>query len=166
MSGADQVWCGKGRDHADGDYADDMATDCETASEGTPRWRSVKVRPGRDIRLTVRCAWADDYPCKGRASFRTVPGGPVGDGAFLEHPAFRAAPEQCRTTTKTGAMLARASFRIRAGRVNYVHLKLGRSAERMVRKRGCVAIFALLSFRDVQGREWLVTRSLVLRRSG
>ena len=165
MSGADQVWCGKGRDHADGDYADDMATDCETASEGTPRWRSVKVRPGREIRLTVRCAWGDDYPCKGTASFRTASGIPVGDGPFVDHPAYRGAPEGCRNK-RTGATLARASFRIRAGRVNYVYLRLGRSTERTVRRRGCLAISALLSFRDAQGREWLATRSLLLKRSG
>lgn len=165
MSGADQVWCGKGRDHAEGDYADDMATDCETASEGTPRWRSVKVRPGREIRLTVRCAWGDDHPCKGTASFRTASGVPVGEGSFVDHPAYRGAPQDCRVK-KPGRVLARAGFRIRAGRVNYVYLRLGRSAERMVRSRGCVAVTALLAFRDAQDREWLASRSLVLRRSG
>ncbi|HEX8745211.1 MAG TPA: calcium-binding protein [Thermoleophilaceae bacterium] len=161
MSGADQVWCGRGLDAANADYADAIAIDCELAGEGTPRWRQVKVDPGRALRLTIRCAWRESRPCKGVASLRTAAG--TGFGG-RESPALRPAPGACRT--KPGATLARSRFRIRAGRVNYVHLRLTGSAERLVRRRGCVAVHALLDFGDPHGRDWLATRSLVLKRSG
>jgi Ca2+-binding RTX toxin-like protein len=163
MAGADQVWCGTGHDRADGDYADDLALDCELTSEGTPRWRELKARPGRKLRLTVRCAWAEARPCKGTALLRTAAGG-GGDKPVRDHPAHRAAPERCRG--KAGAMLARSRFRIRAGRVNYVYLDLSAAAERRLRRRGCIAVHAVLRFTDATGRDWLATRSLTLKRAG
>jgi hypothetical protein len=49
--------------------------------------------------------------------------------------------------------------------VNYVRLLLDRSSERTVMKRKCLAVMAVLVFRDPFGREWETTRSLSLRRS-
>jgi Ca2+-binding RTX toxin-like protein len=159
MSGADQVFCGKGIDGVHADYADAIALDCETASEGTPRWRQVKITPRRAPRLTVRCAWADARPCKGKATLRTARGDGTGDDA-----SSRPAPAACRV--KAGTVLARSSFRIRAGRVNYTFPQLTPAADRLVRRRGCVAVHATLSFQDAQGRAWLATRSLALKRTG
>jgi Ca2+-binding RTX toxin-like protein len=159
MSGADQVFCGKGSDVLRADYADAIALDCEGPSEGTPRWRQVKVNLGKPTRLTVRCAWADARPCKGRATLRTASAAGSGDG-----PEERPAPLAC--VTKAGTTLARSSFRIRAGRVNYVFLKLTRTGERLLRKRGCLAVHATLAYTDVDRRAWQVTRTLVLKRRG
>jgi hypothetical protein len=76
----------------------------------------------------------------------------------------KTAPGQCRGGA--GAVLARSSFRIRAGRVNYVFMRLTRAAERTIRRRGCMSIHATLSYADAKGRDWLATRSLVLKRAG
>jgi Ca2+-binding RTX toxin-like protein len=138
MSGADQVFCGKGADAVAADYADALGLDCETTDEGTPRWRQVKVTFGRSLRLTVRCAWADDRPCKGIATLRTASG--VGDDSG--GPSVRSAPARCRAGG--GTRIARSGFRIRAGRVNYVYLRLTSAGERLVRRRGCVAVHATL----------------------
>jgi hypothetical protein len=159
MSGADQVFCGKGIDKATVDYADALALDCEATSEGTPRWRQVKVSFGKPLRLTVRCAWGDARPCKGRATLRTADGTGSGEGE-----AERPAPAAC--VTKAGTTLARSSFRIRAGRVNYVFLELSRSGERLLRKRGCLAVHTTLAYADAKRRDWQVTRTLVLKRRG
>jgi hypothetical protein len=161
FSGADQALCGDGEDTVDADYADDVALDCEVVAEGTPRWRPTKVRPGRSLRLTVRCAWTESRPCKGTARLRTATGraGPGGT-----EPTSAAAPARCLTTP--GATIARQSFRIRAGRVNYVSLTLDRAADRRLTKRGCIAAHAVFEFTDGRRRPWVATRSLALKRPG
>jgi Ca2+-binding RTX toxin-like protein len=163
MSGADQVWCEEGTDHVDADYADDIGLDCETASEGTPRWRSLKVRDGRPFRLTVRCAWAESRPCKGTASLRTATGEASRANGHVDQASVRAASAECRGA-KPGTILTRARFRIRAGRVNYVYLELKGAGARLLRRRGCLAVHAVLRFDDAKRRPWQATRSLTLQR--
>ena len=165
LSGADQGFCGDGDDSVLADYGDDVAPDCERVSEGTPRWRELKVRPKRPVRLTVRCAWRDDRPCKGTAWLRTVAGlsGPAG-GDTASDETREAAPARCRM--RAGVTLGEARFRIRAGRVNYVYFDLPSRTTRLLRARGCVAVQAVLAFIDVRGREWNASRSLTLKLAG
>lgn len=164
MSGADQAFCGKGEDTVDADYADDVGLDCEVVAEGTPRWRQTKVHPGKALRLTVRCAWGESRPCKGTGRLLTATGraGHGDDAASKE--THRGASRKC--VAKPGVTLARQDFRIRAGRVNYVLFELTKSATRSLTKRGCIAVHAVFEFTDGQGRAWVATRTLTLKRPG
>jgi hypothetical protein len=146
------------------DYADDVAPDCERVSEGTPRWRRVALRPGRPLRLTVRCAWAESRPCKGIAWLQTTEGAGIARSSGPFEEATDPAPSQCRL--KPGRTLAKQSFRTRAGRVKYVDLRIPSSTQKLVRGKGCVAVLAGFDFTDADGRPWRATRSLVLKRPG
>jgi Ca2+-binding RTX toxin-like protein len=155
--------CGSGSDFVRGDYYDGIGLDCEILSEGAVSWRSLRPDADGVVTLTVRCAWDFNSPCRGSARLARTPTQTV-ETPYREptRTTLPASPEGCRRSTQTRVLTAH-SFRVRAGRVNRVTLRLGRPARRLLARAGCLVIRADFRLRDPKRRAYEMTRTFALR---
>jgi Ca2+-binding RTX toxin-like protein len=156
--------CGPGRDFVRADYYDGIGLDCEILSEGAASWRSL--RPDRDgrVTLTVRCAWYYRAPCRGSARLVRTPAqtAEAPYRALVQPTTAPESPEGCRRS-RHDLVLGASTFRLRAGRVNRVTVRLGRRGRRALVRAGCLVVRADLRLRDPKGRPHEVTRTFALR---
>jgi Ca2+-binding RTX toxin-like protein len=155
--------CGAGSDFVRGDYYDGTGLDCEILSEGAVSFRSLRPDAKGGVSLTVRCAWDFNSPCRGSARLARTPAQTVETpDRTLIRTTLPASPRGCRRSAQTRVLTAH-SFRIRAGRVNRVTLRLGRRARRLLARAGCLVIRADFRLRDPKRRSYEMTRTFALR---
>ena len=154
--------CGPGDDFAGGDYYDGIGTDCETVWNGALPWQSIRPdRTGR-VTLVVRCAWDYGASCRGVARLRPTsakteqpPPYPITAGRVFDP------PKSCRAGDDRLQVGAR-HFRIRAGRVDRIVLRLSERGRRRLSRAGCLRVRADLRSSDPTGYAHAATRTLAL----
>jgi Ca2+-binding RTX toxin-like protein len=163
LARGDTMNCGPGQDTARGDYYDEIALSCEGFREGTASWRTV--RPGRNglVTLKARCAWHHERPCRGRLRllWRHVPSLRLG-GFQPTDWAASVVPTGCRER-RGQRSLGSGRFKLRAGRVNYVAVRLTPTARRSLARAGCLLARVELTFREPRRGIRQMTRTLALR---
>jgi hypothetical protein len=156
----DRVECDSDIDQVIADYYDEVNTDCEEATHGTPEWRSLRPLRGSQFVVKVRCAWNSARPCRGRARIVGWRRGTGRRNPWLPPRPGALPSKACRGTH---AMLAAGAFEIRAGRVNRATLELRPAGRRLLRRRRCVAAHLVLNYADVRGGTREMTRSVTVR---
>jgi Ca2+-binding RTX toxin-like protein len=159
------VGCGAGNDFVQADYYDAIALDCEILAEGATPWQTLRPSRHGRVNLTARCAWRFAASCRGKVRLARTPAQTTDDpfrtlGITPAKPPVT--PPGCRRSP-SNVTLAAHSFRLRAGRVGRVELKLGRSGRRALARAGCLLVRASFRLRDPKGRPFEMTRTLALR---
>jgi hypothetical protein len=158
----DQLWCGDSTDAVLADYADGVGGDCEVAVEGTPKWRKVRIGTSGRLVLRARCAWLVSAPCAGvlrLAPARAQATAPA-TAAGTAGSASLGPPAGCRP--RGGRQLLRAKFKLRAGRVGSVALKLPASGRKLLKRRGCIPVVARFDLKGTDGVQYGSSRTLLL----
>jgi Ca2+-binding RTX toxin-like protein len=159
----DNATCGGGRDSVRGDYYDGIGLDCEVLTEGGVSWRSLRPDARGLVTLTARCAWTFGAPCRGSVRIARTPAQTVEAPDFTFYATtLPFSPPGCRRST-TARILGADPFRIRAGRVDRVTLRLSRRARRLLQHSGCLVVRAAFRFRDPTHRVLAATRTFALR---
>jgi hypothetical protein len=155
--------CGSGTDDVRADYYDGVGLDCEILTDGAVSWRPLRPDRHGVVTLIARCAWIFGAPCRGSVRLARAP---VQTGLPSYNPAESDSgpegPPGCRRSTTTHTLTA-DSFRIRAGRVDRVTLRLTPRARRLLRRAGCLVVRADFRLRDPKRRSYEATRTFTLR---
>lgn len=156
--------CGAGNDHVGGDYYDELALDCELVHEGSRSWGTLRADRRGKATLKARCAWDFAARCRGRVSVVSSSAETVRSvyGGIAIPRAVDAAPASCHRT-RAGLVLATGRFRLRAGRVNRMGVKLTRTGRRVVARAGCILGRTRMRFSDPRHHRHEMTRTTALR---